>query len=196
MNNHSEQHHRRNYFIAKKFQATFILKFCSLVILGGLLTIGLVYFFASQATTVSIVNSRVMVRSTADFILPLLIQTVAVVIILVGLATILVALLFSHKIAGPLYRFKKVLEQLEGGNFSSTFSIRNFDQLQVLADSLNQVVVKNREQLALLKKVLGTLENKLDKLTASASDEQKIHISELKSVVLDAKNKLDYFKTT
>jgi len=178
MNNTAGPHRRRNYFIEKKFQADFILKFCLLVTAGGSLTICLVYFLAAQATTVSIVHSRVAVRSTADFILPVLIQTVAVTVVLVGLATIVVALLFSHKIAGPLYRFKKVLEALEQGDFSSAFKIRTLDQLQILAGSLNGVVVKNRDQLIALKKAFKSLEKDLEALSEGAPDSQKGRLNE------------------
>lgn len=186
---------RKNYFIEKEFQAKFILKFCLLTVVGGFLTIGLVYFLASQATTVSIINSRVVVRSTADFILPVLVQTVAVVVIFIGLSTIFVTLFFSHKIAGPLYRFKKILETLEGGDFSRGFNIRELDQLQMLARSLNQVIIKNGQKLADLKDEFSSLGKKLEELISAGPDEQKNRIAELKNVFLDAKKKLDHFKT-
>jgi len=188
---------RRNYFIEKGFQADFILKFCSLVVIGGLLTIGIVYLLASRATTVSIVDSRVVIRSAADFILPLLAQTVAVVIIFVGLAAILLSLFVSHRIAGPLYRFKKVLESLEDGDFSSTFRIRSPDQLRILADDLNRVVTKNRDQLAALKNAFRSLERRAEELSsAEASEEQRDRINELKAALQETKKKLHYFRTS
>ena len=191
------QHRRRNYFIEKKFQARFILKFCSLVAAGGLLTVGLVYFLASRATTVSIVDSRVVVRSSADFILPLLVQTVAVAAVAVALATIALTLFSSHKIAGPLYRFKRVLEALEEGDFSRGFSIRDLDQLQIVADSLNQVVVRNKEQLLAVKEAFGALERKLEEGAAEARPEdQRRRIDEARAALSEAKKKLDYFKTS
>jgi len=139
-------HRRKNYFIEKKFQAKFILKFCLLVIAGGLLTVGILYFLASRSTTVAFVNSRVVVKTTADFILPILIQTVAVVVIITGLATIFVTLFVSHKIYGPLYRFKKVMEKLAEGDFSEDFRLRHSDQLRELADTFNNMIAKLRER--------------------------------------------------
>ena len=197
MDSTPSQYRRRNYFIEKKFQARFILKFCSLAAAGGLLTVGLVYFLASRATTVSIVDSRVVVRSTADFILPVLVQTVAVAAVAVALATIVLTLFSSHKIAGPLYRFKRVLEALEEGDFSRGFSIRNLDQLQIVADSLNQVVVRNKEQLLAVKEAFGALERKLEEGAAEARPEdQRRRIDEARAALSEAKKKLDYFKTS
>jgi HAMP domain-containing protein len=138
---------RRNYFIEKSFQVRFILKFCILVVCGGLLTITALYIMGMGSTTVSIVNSRVVVKSTSDFLLPVLIQTFLVVMVLVGAATILVTLFVSHKIAGPLYRLKKAMEQLSDGDFKAEMKLRQKDQLKELADTFNTMVRKLKAKL-------------------------------------------------
>jgi len=187
---------RRNYFIEKSFQSKFILKFCALVVLGGLLTIGLLYFLAMKSTTVSFVNSRVVVRTTADFILPVLIQTVAIVAIIVGFATVIVTLLVSHKIAGPLYRFKKVMEDLQEGDFSHDFRIRHLDQLQDLAGSFNDTIKKTRERIQLLKDGLKALESGLNNISESEiSDTKRSLLSELKKASEELNKSSRYFKT-
>ena len=76
---------RRQYFIDKDFQTRFILKFCILVVLAGIINVGILYFVGKESTTVSIVNSRVIVRTTADFLLPILIQTFLIMMILKSL---------------------------------------------------------------------------------------------------------------
>ena len=172
---------RRNYFIDKDFQTRFILKFCLLVVLAGIITTGILYFVGKRSTTVSIVDSRVIVRSTADFLLPILIQTVLVVMIILGLATIIVTLLFSHKIAGPLYRFKKAIEGVRLGNLSANFHLRNYDQLQGLSNEVNAMIDKTREQIDLIKADVANLKAK------------KGNISEQEIEELD--KKINYFKT-
>jgi len=137
---------RKNYFIEKSFQARFILKFCMLVVLGGVLTIGILFLLGKRSTTVAVVDSRVVVKTTADFLLPLLIQTAAVVMILVGTATIFVTLFVSHKIAGPLYRLKKAMQELAEGNLSAQMKLRKLDQLQDIADAFNEMTRKLKEK--------------------------------------------------
>ncbi|MFC1804288.1 HAMP domain-containing protein [Candidatus Omnitrophota bacterium] len=173
---------RRIYFIKKSFQARFILKFCALVALGGLLTTSILYILAKQSTTVSIINSRVVVRTSADFLLPVLAQTVLVVIILVSAAMVLVTLFFSHKIAGPLFHFKKTMQALESGDFSSEFSLRELDQLKELAESFDDMIKKIKAQLLMLKECQA-------KLSRSHSEQ------ELKQAIAELKSTLDYFKT-
>jgi methyl-accepting chemotaxis protein len=138
---------RRNYFIEKSFQARFILKFCILVVFAGLLTIAALYIMGLGSTTVSIVNSRVVVKSTADFLLPVLIQTLLVVMVLAGAATILVTLFVSHQIAGPLYRLRKAMEQLSEGDFKVEIKLRSNDQLKELVDTFNTMVRKLKAKL-------------------------------------------------
>jgi methyl-accepting chemotaxis protein len=187
---------RREYFIEKKFQSRFILKFCTLVIVGGLLTIGLLYLLTMQSTTVSVVNSRVVVRSTADFLLPILIQTVVTVMMVVGLATIAVTLFISHKIAGPLYRFKKIIQVLSEGDFSVDFRLRHLDQLQDIALAFNYTISKIRAELNAIKEGLLSLEKKLDSISEQEIVNQKKPIlNELKTIAKDLSEKIGRFKT-
>jgi len=181
MNNIQVLNKRKNYFIDKDFLARFILKFCLLVVLAGVITTGILYFVGKKSTTVVIVDSRVLVRSTADFLLPILIQTVLVVMVISGLAAIIVTLLFSHKIAGPLYRFKKVIEGVGLGNLSANFRLRDYDQLKDLSSEVNAMIDKTREQINLIKADLVNLKVK------------KGNISEQDIEELD--KKVNYFKT-
>lgn len=186
---------RRNYFIDKPFQGKFILKFSSLLILAGLLTIAMLYFMAVQATTVSIVNSRVVVTSAADFILPLLIQTMAVAVILVGMLTIILTLKTSHKIAGPLYRFKRVITDLAKGDFSQNFQIRKLDQLQDLANNLNEMITKTRAELKGLRENFTILKGKLENISEGDIQQSKnAYLKELKNACLELDKIINRFK--
>ena len=187
---------RHIYFIEKEFQANFILKFCGLVAAGALLTIGILYFLASKSTTVTIVDSRVMVRSTSDFLLPILIQTVVIVMFLVGLATVAITLFVSHKISGPLYHFKKTMEELERGDFSSDFRIRCLDQLQSLAETFNAMIGKTRNQMNLIKTNFSVLKGKLDSLSLEdLTEHKKSVLAELKNLSKELDKIINYFKS-
>lgn len=193
--NTAKSYRRRNYFIEKEFQAKFILKFCAIVALAGLFTVGILYFLAMKSTTVSIVNSRVVVKTTADFMLPILIQTVVIVTIFTSLATIVVTLLVSHKIAGPLYRFKKIMQALGAGDFSGSCKIRRTDQLQDVCDDFSTMIVKVRENLVYLKEGLASLKEKLGNLSEQDINEtKKGYISELRTILEKLHKKMDYFK--
>ena len=187
---------RKNYFIEKSFQAKFILKFCLVLILGGFLTMVALYLLAMESTSVTFVNSRVMVKTTADFLLPVLIQTFLVVTIMASIATIILTLFVSHKIAGPLYHFKKVMRELEGGNFASDLHIRQLDQFQDLADSFEGMIRKTRVELDQLKANFNGLKDKLDAISEHEVLEQKRPtLKELKKLTEEVNKVINYFKT-
>ena len=132
--------HRRVYFIERKFQTGFILKFCALIIISSLLTGILVYFLSQRSTTVVFEHSRALVKSTSDFLLPLLIQTIVIVSIIVAIATVILTLFISHRIAGPLYRLKRQLGSIGIGDLSGDFSLRKDDQLKDIANSMSAMI--------------------------------------------------------
>jgi methyl-accepting chemotaxis protein len=181
MDNSQGCNKRRNYFIDKDFQSRFILKFCLLVVLAGVITTGILYFVGKGSTTVAIVDSRVMVRTTADFLLPVLIQTVLAVMVIFGIATIVVTLLFSHKIAGPLYRFKKALESIKSGDLSANFHLRSYDQLKDLSDELNAMIDKTRERINSIKYDLANLKAKKGNISEQDIEELDKKINNFKT---------------
>jgi len=60
-------------------------------------------------------------------------------------------LLVSHKIAGPLFRFKVMLGILGEGDLLSTMKLREGDQLQQVAVAYNEAVGKINEKIKKLK---------------------------------------------
>ena len=142
---------RRNYYIDKDFQKKFIIKFCLLVILGTIISGALIYSMSQGTLTTVFENSRLKIKSTADFILPAVLSSSAFVIILVGLAAILVTLYTSHKIAGPLYRIAVDLKKVIAGDLTVRFGLRKHDQLQAMADNMDKAIAALRADIAELK---------------------------------------------
>ncbi|MBN1871923.1 MAG: methyl-accepting chemotaxis protein [Candidatus Omnitrophica bacterium] len=142
---------RKNYLIDKTFQTQFIFKFCLLIIVASLVTGVLIYYFNRQTTTVAFENLRVVVKSTSDFILPIIIQILLIVTVFAGIVTILVTLFTTHKISGPLYRLKNELERIRSGDLTRTVRIRSADQLQIVASELDSVRKNIKESLQVLK---------------------------------------------
>ena len=147
MNPKHKKFQRRNYYIDKGFQTSFILDFCSLIAFGSVLIVVLIYWLARHSTTVGIVHGHVAVHTTAEYLLPLLIQTVCIELVIVSLAAIVMTLLFTHKIAGPLHRLKLMLAKLGEGDFSSSMRLREGDQLQQVAVAYNEAVEKINDKI-------------------------------------------------
>jgi methyl-accepting chemotaxis protein len=130
---------RRQYFVQKGFQSKFILKFCLILLIGIILSTVFLFLFSENTLTSSFEQSRLVIKNTATAILPNVFLSHLIAFVLIILLTIAVTLLVSHKLAGPLFRFQKELNEIGNGDLSKVIKIREKDQFKAVADSLNQM---------------------------------------------------------
>ena len=58
--------------------------------------------------------------------------------------TLIITLLVSHQIAGPIFSYERVLNQISAGQFPDHVSTRSSDQLKTIVDSLNEFTSSSR----------------------------------------------------
>jgi len=141
-------HRRRHYFIHKRFQSGFILKFCALIAAGAVISTALLSLFSQGTLTSTFKNGRLEIEMTSAAILPAVITTNLITIGLIGLAAIGVTLFVSHKLAGPMYRFEADLKTLAQGDLTQTVRLRKKDQFQSFALQLNDTVAALHAKVA------------------------------------------------
>lgn len=89
------------------------------------------------------------------------------------------SIFISHKIAGPLYRYQKILEELEKGNVGIRVNLRKSDEGKILAARFNQTLSALDSMFQRLKAILkehesdpermaGRLKEELSKIKTSA----------------------------
>jgi methyl-accepting chemotaxis protein len=154
----SQNERRKNVFIDRQFQTSFILKFCIVAILSSIIIGLLVLIFTSNSTTVAIEGTKVFVKSTSDFLLPAMIFTIATVTLFSASAVIMLAMLTSHKIAGPLFSINRTARKLKEGDLTESFHIRSDDQLGSLSQSLNEFIDVYKEKIGQMKATVQQLE--------------------------------------
>ena len=69
---------------------------------------------------------------------------------LVMVQIVLLTVFFSHKVAGPVYRFEKVCHDMIAGNYTDEIHLRKGDEMQNLSVLLNEVLLKTRERFSAL----------------------------------------------
>ncbi len=176
---------RRQYYIKRPFQARFILQFSGLIVLGCLLFTGALYFYSARTLTTAFVHSRLTIMSTSDFLLPALGITALIVTASVTFFAAARLLMFSHQIAGPLYRLEKSAEQVGGGRLNFRVQLRSKDQLQDLAKSMDEMVSDLRVRMQKIK-------HETDRLKEVAGQASKVSGSqEWAKTLSDIQNKLD-----
>ena len=144
---------RRQYYIKPSFQRRFILQFSGLLLIGCV-AFGLsLYAYSSFAKTLTtaFVHSRLRVMSTADFLLPALGLLTLVVAGTLTLTAAIRFLFFSHQLAGPLYRLEKTAKTIGNGDLRLHVRLREGDEFQEFASSLDGMVTELRTQVQEIK---------------------------------------------
>ncbi len=182
---------RRQLFIDPTFQARFIVKFCVIVVVSSLLIAGVVLALTSSSTTIAIENSKVLVKPTSDYILPVLSLTVLTVTAGAALAVLMLTLFISHRIAGPVYRIQTEVERMKDGDLVRNFNIREKDELQGLAHGLSLTVNSLRSHHLELKNACQSLLFFLEERDFVVTPQDK---DEVRSRSEQVRSALDYFK--
>ena len=180
---------RKRYLIEKGFQMRFILKFCGLVVLGCLLFGVIVYFFSTRTVTTSFENSRLTIKTTADFILPILIYGAIIVATLISIVCAVMLLLISHKIAGPLYRLQRYAKAIGSGDIPIDFHVRKKDEVQSVAREFNEMLQNLRSGISEIKRGSKDLDGPVSELKRSVRDEASPPREKLETIVDDLESK-------
>jgi len=166
---------RKNYFIDKQFQTKFIVKFCLINIVASLLAGVLIYFLNRQTNTVAFENLKVVVKSTADFIHPILLMVLVIVTLFAAIATIIIVLFTSHRISGPLYRLTQELEKIKTKDLSHPIRIRAADQLQRLASECEAMRAEYQQSIRKAKQSWRALQKSKDLISNAQERRQLEH---------------------
>lgn len=180
---------RKNYFIKKGFQFNFALKFMLLILLEAALIAGLFMQISGNTLTTGYSDSILTIERTPSFFLWPLMLIILITAIGMGIAGMIVFILLSHRIAGPLYRFEKDLGDMGYGDLTKRISLRKTDQLTEIKEALNSLIGTFDERMARIKAALTELKTLTDKGEAGNS-------AQIQNAVKKLKEEIDRFKVT
>lgn len=172
------------YIIKSHFQFKF-----SLIIFLFLSSVALLVYLEGHLAVQNMIDSGAVTGEEAIVQLRLLNSIIGRTSIL-GLAiTFGLSLFFSHFVAGPIYRFQKILEEMQNGKLNVHVQLRKHDELKDVANSFNQAlsslrhrVRKERESIISAVEKAQPLMEKLNKAGRSAE------AAELNQLLNDIKN--------
>lgn len=173
---------RRQYYIDKKFQSRFMLRFCLIILVGGCLSVALTMFFSQGTLTSTYDGSQLVIEKTSWAIMPSVIITTIITTAIISIVAIFVMLFVSHKIAGPMFRFESDLKNIAEGNLKKKIRLRDGDQFSGMVGSLNEMVENLNGKVTEMHNDLGQLIEK--------AEEQKLPQSFVDELV-ECKDKID-----
>jgi len=120
--------------------------------------------YSASISIISDVKEELLVKT-------LTINTVFYLFILIG--TVMLTVLYTHRIAGPLHRIKLFARSIAGGDLTSVLKFRKKDAIHSFADSLNEMTDNWRGRTSDLSSHLQQLEyavNELRSLSEKGED--------------------------
>ncbi|MDF1554045.1 MAG: methyl-accepting chemotaxis protein [Deferrisomatales bacterium] len=139
---------RRILFIEKAFQLRFIAKVTAVVVLGTALTGGLLYLLADKEFGRAFYSAHYQARSSWELLLPAVLAASFVSMCIVAMVAVVLTLYDSHRIGGPMYRFRANLETIAGGDLTLVTHLRDGDELRALTEAMNGMTRSLRDKVA------------------------------------------------
>jgi len=139
--------------IRKTYYRTLAFK-CILAILLGAVVNGLIlYVFLSSEPGSSYAESYAIMTSLRKnlFYKSMGIYVATSIFIVIGITVI--SLLYSHRVAGPIYRLGVFARKIASGDLSGTIKLRRHDEIDMMADDLNNLTAEYN-------KVISQIESK------------------------------------
>lgn len=161
--NQRKEMHRvaRLQFLTDELQQKFIMKFCAVVVAGGLLAGAIIYVMSAATLTTVFEAGRLRIISTADFILPAVLLSSSAVIVFIGLSALLIFLIAYRRAQRSLCQIKEEIEKADAGDLENVHLNfrRKDDEFKLLALTLNKLIQDFKRNIAEITEDVAALEN-------------------------------------
>ena len=127
------------------YRLRFILRLVLAFAAGAAALYSSFYLVLSRPLTGDYAGVFHALRNLSVFLRPFIALSVLVYILLVCGAIAAVCVYGLHRVAGPLYRMERVMEEIRVGTPTRTVAFRNGDQIEPLARALNGWVGRLRQ---------------------------------------------------
>lgn len=188
---------RRNYFIKQDFQGRFILRFFLTILLSAVVFTLILSIFSAHTMTITYRDSFLRIEKTPKALFYEIIRAHGLYIFLIGAGISILSLFLSHRVAGPLYRFERSVEEITKGNLSFRIRLRKKDEAKELAELMNRMIETLSSHLSQIRDVTVDIEKGLlearDAIDKQSDARETINRT-LRSLE-ELKKALSYFKT-
>lgn len=190
---------RKNIFIDRKFQTSFILKYIALLLVGTAIFDIAAYLILDRRLGETYYTAHLTIQTVGEILLRSLVWLSVTFVILLGLAVLFMTRVVSHHIAGPLYAIKRYLDFLSEGRLDFEARLRAKDQTTPLALSLSRSLDVLNERIAAIQSLSGGItsssENLLEGLRGEEAEAVQSEAAALSSLAARLSKEASFFKT-
>jgi hypothetical protein len=135
----------RDALVSARFMRRFLLGLALIHLAGGAVLFFGLHVVLSKPLDGADSAAFAALRHQVSVLVPALTYAGVIYVMLVSLATTVLCVRALHKIAGPLYRMERALENFLAGEIVKPAFVREGDQVAALASSFNGFVGRLRE---------------------------------------------------
>ena len=182
---------RKKYIIEGNFQARFILRFVLLIVGITLLSTGSVLLFFYLKLKYGDAGSGAILElfspgNTAEVsgVFTTVLPPIIAANLLVLAISVPLSLLYSHKIAGPVYRLQQSIDLLLTGEMNFMITLRRQDEFKYLADKMNALIDYMRRNVGEVRSSYRLIHARTDEIKRLIHADS-IDMESVKKVVLE-----------
>lgn len=169
--------------VAADFKRRFLLLMAFIHVCGGAFLFLALFIVLSRPLPGDYPAVFLALRDLPAFLLPVLTYAGLAYILLVSMATTVLCVFTLHKIAGPLYRMERVVEDYFAGEAVKPAFFRGGDQVPVLAAAFNGFIGRLREDRQKLLGMMAHAERLCFQDRATCRSEMEKVLAELETLL-------------
>lgn len=183
-----------NEVITRNYAYKLIVKCTIIFVIGAILTATILYFSIYKNPGTSYAESYRIISELRNKVLhkSLYIYGFSSLFIITGI--ILVAILYSHRVAGPVYRLEHYAQKIKNGHLSIEVKIRQKDAIHPVANELDNLTTKYRVLLAQLELKSKGIRDATLLIQKSSGHKFKENVANISESVIEIKKMLHDIK--
>lgn len=163
-----QQYKRRHYFIDKRLQGVFALRVYLVLIVSAVAITLLMSALTSDSFTLLYTDNDLQIGHTPLLILKRLLLANWIIIAPVGIIVVILAILLSHRIAGPIYKLDSILTAMNNNIIGQTIHLRQKDNFKDTANKLTTFNTTLAGKIEEIKSISERLDVVIDNTNQSA----------------------------
>jgi len=172
-----EKDNKSEAVVAQSYPYRFALRSVAVFVCGVLLTSIAIWFYSYREPAPSYAENYEMLSRLGEEIVLISVIVYAAMSLLTLAGTAVISLLYSHKVAGPLYKLGLFLREVTSGDFSGSVKLRKNDVIHPLAEDINALVSSYRALVSDMEAKAGELSSTVSGIrdAAHSPSQEELH---------------------
>lgn len=139
---------RRKYLVNQGLQMRYSILFAVIALAGNVCSVIAFNSLALKKLDSIMWSTHIGVRTTADLLSPFFISVNVATFLFMAVLSLITGIWMIRNTSGPLYRMARDIRKITAGDLSTTVSLREKDEFQDVAETLNTMAGKLRSEFA------------------------------------------------